>query len=61
MFLDDTFPVSETETQMIVLAQKGEEELIAEVNKIIDEVIEKGLYKKWIKEAKELAEELGEL
>ena len=61
VFLDDTFPVSETETQMIVLAQKGEEELIAEVNKIIDEVIEKGLYKKWIKEAKELAEELGEL
>jgi len=61
VFLDDTFPVSETETQMIVLAQKGEEELIAEVNKIIDEVIEKGLYKKWIKEAKELAEEFGEL
>ena len=61
VFLNDIFPVSETETQMIVLGQKGEKELITEINKIIDEVLEKGLYKKWTNEARELAEELGEL
>lgn len=61
VYLEDTFPVSELETQTFVLAQKGQEELIAEVNKIIDEVIEKGLYKEWMKDAEELAKEIGEL
>ena len=42
VFLNDIFPVSETETQMVVLGQKGEKELITEINKIIE-----GQLKKW--------------
>ena len=60
-YLEDTFPVPEEETQFFVLAQKGQTELIAEVNKIIKEVLEKGLYKEWMEEATELAEKTGEL
>lgn len=60
-YLEDTFPVPEEETQLFVLAQKGQTELIAEVNKIIKEVLEKGLYKEWMEEATELAEKTGDL
>ncbi|MCI5774155.1 MAG: transporter substrate-binding domain-containing protein [Erysipelotrichaceae bacterium] len=43
----------------IVLIQKGQENLLNEVNAIIEEVNEQGLYENWSKEAKELAKDLG--
>lgn len=42
-----------------VAAQKGDVELIARINEIIDEVLEKDLYTKWMEEAAAEAEKLG--
>ena len=39
--------------------KKGETELAAEVNRIIAEVTEKGLYKEWYQEYSEYATSLG--
>ena len=41
-----------------VAAKKGETELLYFVNGVIDEVLEKGLYNEWYKEAQKRAEEL---
>ena len=60
-YLEDTFPVPEEETQLFVLAQKGQEDLIAAINEILEEVVEKGLYKEWMEEATVLAEQTGDL
>ena len=60
-YLEDTFPVPEEETQLFVLAQKGQEDLIEAVNAILEEVVEQGLYKEWMEEATELAEKTGDL
>ena len=38
---------------------KGETELVDAVNKIIDEVLEQGLYDQWLEEATVEAENLG--
>lgn len=43
----------------VVAMTKGETELAAAVNEILEEVNEKGLYEEWRKEAVELAESLG--
>lgn len=43
----------------VVAVTKGQDELLAEVNRIIDEVNEKGLYKQWWDEAVEQANALG--
>ena len=60
-YLEETFPVPEEETQLFVLAQKGQKNLIEEINKILKEVVDKGLYKEWMEEAVELAEKTGDL
>lgn len=44
---------------MMVISSKENQELIDEINKIIDEVIEQGLYKQWYADAIELRDELG--
>lgn len=38
---------------------KGETELVDAVNKIIDEVLEQGLYEQWLEEPRAEAENLG--
>lgn len=43
----------------VVAVTKGQDELLAEVNRIIDDVNEKGLYKQWWDEAVEQANALG--
>ena len=43
----------------VVAVIKGQDELLAEVNRIIDDVMEKGLYKQWWDEAVEQANALG--
>ena len=60
-YLEDTFPVPEEETQLFVLAQKGQEDLIEAINEILEEVVEEGLYKEWMEAATELAEQTGDL
>lgn len=42
-----------------VAMEKGQDELLAAINEIIDEVNEQGLYTKWYQEATELAKSLG--
>ena len=42
-----------------VVAKKGELQLIYFVNGVIDEVLEKGTYERWIEEAQERADQLG--
>ena len=42
-----------------VAVPKGEDELLAAINDIIDEVMEKGLYKQWYDENLELAKSIG--
>lgn len=59
IYLEETFPVSEIETQLFVLAKKGETDLIEEINKIIAKMLEENVYKQWLEEAKILAETLG--
>ncbi|HEY8445369.1 MAG TPA: transporter substrate-binding domain-containing protein [Bacilli bacterium] len=44
----------------VVVAKKGNIELIEEINTIIDKVLEQNLYNQWMEEAIELANELGE-
>lgn len=43
----------------VAAVTKGQDELLAEVNKIIDDVMEQGLYKQWWDEAVEQANALG--
>ncbi len=43
----------------VVAVTKGQDELLAEINKIVDDVMAKGLYKQWWDEAVEQAEALG--
>lgn len=43
----------------VLACQKGETELMAEINKILAEVNEQGLYSQWTDEATALAESLG--
>lgn len=43
----------------IILMQKGEDELIAAINEVLDEINESGIYAQWTEEAKALAEKLG--
>lgn len=44
---------------MSAAVQKGQTELLAKINEIIDEVNEKGLYDEWNTAAKATAKELG--
>ena len=43
----------------MVAVKKGNEELLAAVNEVIDEVNENGLYEVWKADAMELANSLG--
>ena len=43
----------------VVAVKKGNEELLAAVNEVIDEVNENGLYEVWKADAMELANSLG--
>lgn len=56
---DEKFDVT-GKTGLFALAKKGDKELIAEVNAIIDEVKEQGLYETWLTQAQELYVQLGE-
>lgn len=49
------------EEGMMVIMPKEEQELLNEINEIIKEVKANGLYEQWMKEANELASELGEI
>lgn len=55
---DEKFDVT-GKTGLFALAKKGDKELIAEVNAIIDEVKEQGLYETWLTQAQELYVQLG--
>ena len=57
---DVKFALNEDDGTMVILP-KDQEELMAKVNAIIDEVVEKGLYVEWMQSATELAKELGEI
>ena len=43
----------------VVAVKKGDDELLSEINKILAEVNEKGLYEEWKTDAKALADSLG--
>lgn len=60
-YVDGVFSVNEEDTQMYVIAKKGEVDLINKINEIIAEAIEKGLYKTWDEAATARAIELGQL
>ena len=55
--LAENFPVPEA--GMVVLAKKGNTELMAKVNAAIAKIVEQNLYAKWMEEAKELAAKKG--
>ena len=55
--LSENFPVPEA--GMVVLAKKGNTELMAKVNAAIAKIVEQNLYAKWMEEAKELAAKKG--
>ena len=59
VYSDHTFNVADS--GLLVGVKKGETELLDEINKIIAKVVEQGLYQQWMVDAKELAEELGEM
>ncbi|MBQ4409757.1 MAG: amino acid ABC transporter substrate-binding protein [Oscillospiraceae bacterium] len=47
MVEDYRFPVSEDYLGMVIGMKKGEDELTARINEIIDEVVASGIYKEW--------------
>lgn len=51
--LAEDFPVPEA--GMVVIAKKGNSELIEKVNTVIAKIVEQNLYAKWMEEAKETA------
>ena len=51
----EDFPTPEA--GMVVLAKKGNTELISKINTVIDKIVEQNLYATWIEEAKEFAKE----
>lgn len=55
--LAENFPVPEA--GMVILAKKGNTELMAKVNAAIAKIVEQNLYAKWMEEAKELAAKKG--
>lgn len=55
---DINFEINPDDGTMVIVP-KNSPELLEEVNKIIEEVKEQGLYQKWFEEAKEQAKELG--
>ena len=55
--LGENFPVQEA--GLVVLAKKGNTELMAKVNAAIAKIVEQNLYAKWMEEAKELAKSKG--
>ena len=55
--LAENFPVQEA--GLVVLAKKGNTELMAKVNAAIAKIVEQNLYAKWMEEAKELAKSKG--
>ena len=55
--LGENFPVQEA--GLVVLAKKGNTELMAKVNAAIAKIVEQNLYSKWMEEAKELAKSKG--
>lgn len=59
LILSDVKMDESDEDGMMVITAKGEEALLDEINNIIDEVVEKGLYEQWLQEANDLAEEIG--
>lgn len=52
------FAINPDDGQMVIVP-KGSEELLKEINAIIEEINEKGLYVQWYEEAKIQAQELG--
>lgn len=56
--LDDDF-ISE-DTGLYVIAKKGNTELINQVNEVIEEVVKQNLYSKWLDEAIDLKNQLGD-
>lgn len=58
VFLEDTFEVPTEETQVFVLAKKGQTELIEKINEIIDKMAKEKLYENWFDEATDLAASL---
>lgn len=55
--LAENFPVPDA--GLVVLAKKGNTELMAKVNAAIAKIVEQKLYDKWMQEAKELAKSKG--
>ena len=55
VFLEETFVVPTEETQLFVLAAKGQADLIAKINEIITKMKAEGLYEMWFQEATDLA------
>ena len=55
--LAEDFPVPEA--GMVILAKKGNSELMAKVNAAIDKIVAQNLYAQWMEEAKKLATEKG--
>lgn len=53
------FYVDESTSGTRVGIPKGEDELASEINKIIEEVVNSGIYEQWYKDAKEVAKTLG--
>lgn len=59
LILSDVKMEASDEEGMMVIMPKGEQSLVDEINRIIDEITEQKLYEKWIQEANQLAEEIG--
>ena len=60
VFLEETFTVPTEETQLFVLAAKGQKELITKINEIIAKMIAEEKYEVWFQEATDLAASLTE-
>ncbi len=57
---DIKFDVIDEEGMMVIMP-KDQTELLDKINAILDDVIDQGLYSKWMSDANLLAEELGEV
>jgi len=60
VFLEETFEVPTQETQLFVLAAKGQTELIEKINEIIAKMIAEGKYSVWFQDATDLAASFAE-
>ena len=53
------FEADERFSSMVIGMKKGEDELLAKINEIIEPVVQDGTYMKWYKQYKEYAATLG--